>query len=239
MKNALKKRRDTPEVDSGVRVEIDDTPAETWEIPQKKLPGKVAMAIAVVMASVIVAAALIYSVHTKKPVEDGPEIITVSSLEKIVQDSKLSTVSFMHNGVAEVHNEKKPEEVDYYVSYKAEVRIAIDFSEVGLREDPIRKIIFVTLPDPDISEISVDIASLDYIFQNEKANSVTVTQTAYESCLDDAMKECESNEDIFSTAELNAKNALRGLSEPIIEEFFEGYRLEFEDEIAEEGGEES
>ena len=48
---------------------------------------------------------------------EGPEIITKSTLEKIINVSDLSTCESVYNGVAKVMNEEKEDKIDYYVSY--------------------------------------------------------------------------------------------------------------------------
>ena len=44
------------------------------------------------------------------------EIISTSTLEKIINVSELSTFEAVYNGIAVVNNEENPENVDYYVS---------------------------------------------------------------------------------------------------------------------------
>ena len=98
--------------------------------------------------------------------DDAPEIITKSTLEKIVNISDLSTCEAVYNGIAKVMNEKKPDKVDYYVSYEAKVKAGFDVERVELEVDDTKKVISVTIPKIKITGIDVDITSLDYIFMN-------------------------------------------------------------------------
>ena len=115
--------------------------------------------------------------------EDAPEIITKSTLEKIVHISDLSTFESVYNGIAKVMNEKKPDKVDYYVSYEAKVKAGFDVERVELEVDDTKKVISVTIPKIKITGIDVDITSLDYIFMNDKANKSTVSELAYKKCI--------------------------------------------------------
>ena len=102
-----------------------------------------------------------------------PEIITVSTLQEIVNVSRLSTYTAVYNGIAQVMNPDKPEETDYYVSYEAKVYAGIDFDRVQIRVDNEAKMIYVEIPEVDITKVNVDIASMDFIFYNDKANTAT------------------------------------------------------------------
>ena len=146
------------------------------------------------------------------------EVITVSTLQEIVSVSRLSTYTAVYNGVAQVMNQENPDETDYYVSYEAKVYAGIDFSEVQFRVDEKKKVIYVDLPQVDITKIDVDIASMDFIFYNDKANAATVSQTAYTACEADARRESEKLEDIYLLARQNAGNVLTALIRPIVEQ---------------------
>ena len=91
----------------------------------------------VIVAAVCIAVILLIGVIAvyKATKEEKPEIITQSTLEKIINVSELSTYEAVYNGVAKVMNEKKPENVDYYVSYEAKVKAGIDFEKVDIAVD--------------------------------------------------------------------------------------------------------
>lgn len=147
-----------------------------------------------------------------------PEIITVSTLQEIVNVSRLSTYTAVYNGIAQVMNPDKPEETDYYVSYEAKVYAGIDFDRVQIRVDNEAKMIYVEIPEVDITKVDVDIASMDFIFYNDKANTATVSQEAYRACEADARQESEKQEDIYQLAKQNACNVLTALIKPIVEQ---------------------
>jgi hypothetical protein len=154
------------------------------------------------------------------------EILTVSTLEKIINISELSTFQAVYNGIAEVMNEKKPDQIDYYVSYEAKVYAGINFEEVKITMDEEAKIITVTIPEIGITDVNVDIASLDYIFHNKKANTSTVSEQAYKACIADVTNESEKEAAIYDLAEQNAKNIIKALISPFIEQLDSDYELE-------------
>lgn len=155
-----------------------------------------------------------------------PEVITVSTLEKIINVSELSTFTAIYNGIAEVKNDKKPDEIDYYVAYEARVDAGIDFEKISISLDNESKKIIVDIPDVYITDINVDIASLDFIFQNNKSNVSTVTQEAFKACEDDVRYESEQQTAIYDLAKQNAINVLTALIRPIIEQLDSEYSLE-------------
>lgn len=157
--------------------------------------------------------------------DDAPEIITKSTLEKIVNISDLSTCEAVYNGIAKVMNEKKPDKVDYYVSYEAKVKAGFDVERVELEVDDTKKVISVTIPKIKITGIDVDITSLDYIFMNDKANKSTVSEQAYKKCIEDAENESSSENAIYTLAEKNAKDVITALINPFIEQLDDDYEL--------------
>ena len=53
--------------------------------------------------------------------QNEKNVVTTSSLQKIIKVSRLSTSTAVYNGIAKVKNEKKSDKIDYYVAYEAKV----------------------------------------------------------------------------------------------------------------------
>ena len=187
---------------------------------KKKIVPIVIGAVALVL---VVAVILIVAIAVKK--ENKKEIISSATLKEIIEISELSTFETVYNGVAQVMNEKKEDEVDYYVSYEATIKAGIDFSKIMIDVDHEKKEIIVTMPEIQINDSDVDIASLDYIFVNEKANNETVTQKAYEVCKEDVNNECSQEDAIYDLAQQNAKNVIEALIKPFVNQMDEEYVL--------------
>ena len=186
-------------------------------IKESKGPAIIA---GVLLAVVIVLFALFQVGGTK---DHEAEVTVVSTLERIINVSDLSTFTAVYNGIAEVPNERNPGKVDYYVSYEARVEAGIDFSAVEISME--NGVITVDIPNVKINDIIVDISSLDFIFFNSKANQSTVTQQAFKACEEDARTESESQEAILELAQQNASNIVTALVKPMIDQLGEGYSL--------------
>ena len=158
--------------------------------------------------------------------ENKSEIITLSTLEKIVNVRELSTFQAVYNGITKVMNDIKPEQLDYYVSYKAKVNAGFDFEKIKINLEDKSKKIIVTIPQIVITEVNVDIASLDYIFLNDKANKSTVSVQAYKVCIADVTNESKEESKIYDLAAQNAKNIMKALISPFIEQLDSDYELE-------------
>ncbi len=154
------------------------------------------------------------------------EIITKSNLEKIINVSDLSTLEAVYNGIAKVTNNEEPDEVDYYVSYDAKIKAGIDFQQVDINLDNEKKVIKVKIPEIKINDINVDIASLDYIFMDDKANTETVSEQAYEKCIEDVTSEVDTEDAIYELAKENAQNIIEALIKPFINQLDAEYKLE-------------
>ena len=158
--------------------------------------------------------------------EEKREIITVPTLEKIINVSDLSTFTAVYNGIAVVNNEKKPEKVDYYVSYEARVNTGIDVEEIAISVDNTEKIIRIELPKVHITDVDVNLASLDFIFVNDKANTPSVSAQAYKACEKDVKEESAQQNAILELAKQNAVNIVTALTRPIVEQLDSAYTLE-------------
>ncbi len=160
--------------------------------------------------------------------EQQPQVITEITLEKIINVSQLSTFTAVYNGIATVPSPKDENRIDYYVSYQSKVNAGIDFEQVDISVDHPNKAVTITLPPVYITDINVDIGSLDYIFLNKKANTATSSEVAFKACEEDAKKESETEHAIFELATQNAKNILTALTRPILEQLDPEYTLVIE-----------
>ena len=197
---------------------------EEKERPRTKRIKFKHIAVLFIIIAIIVTALIIKTKIFNKKSE--PTIISKATLEKVINVSDLSTFEAIYNGVAAVENEEKPENIDYYVSYEAKVKAGIDFALVEVEVNEAEKIITVTLPEVKITDVDVDIASLDYIFMNNKANTETVSAQAYKKCIKDVTKESNSTDEIYESARQNARNIVEALISPFVEQLDSEYKLE-------------
>lgn len=189
-----------------------------------KLLKKKTIFIAIGIAVLIALGSTILITQSSK--KSKPVIISTSTLEKILNVSDLSTFEAIYNGVAKVTNEDNPEKIDYYVSYDATVKAGINFEEVEISVNDEEKIITVTLPEIKITDITVDIESMDYIFLNRKSNDSTVSEEAYKKCIEDVTTEIDSENAIYELAKENAQNITEALIKPFLSSLDSEYELE-------------
>ena len=172
---------------------------------------------------------------TKLKSDDGtPNVFTKATLMKIIDISELSTSTSIYNGIAKVMNEKKAEKVDYYVSYEAKVSAGIDFKKVEVEVDNDEKKIEIKIPQPIITNIDVDVASMEFIFVDKRANKSTVTEAALKACEQDVTVESKEQTAILELAQQNAVNVVTALVKPFVEQLDEEYTLTIEAEKIEE-----
>lgn len=195
------------------------------EKTKRKITKKEKKILAIIIAVVVLAVTVISIGRGFKSKKSEPEIITVSTLERIINISELSTFTAVYNGIAEVKNEKNPEDVDYYVSYEARVDAGIDFEKIGITVDDENKVIQVTVPEVYITDINVDIGTMDFIFMNDKSNVSSVTQEAFKACNDDVGNESRNQKAILDLAKQNAINILTALIKPVVEQMDVEYDL--------------
>ena len=189
----------------------------------KRIKFKHIAVLFIIIAIIVTALMIKIKIFNKK---SEPTIISKATLEKVINVSDLSTFEAIYNGVAAVANEENPENIDYYVSYEAKVKAGIDFELVEVEVNETDKVITVTLPEVKITDVDVDIASLDYIFMNNKANTETVSAQAYKKCIKDVTKESNSTDEIYESARQNARNIVEALISPFVEQLDSEYKLE-------------
>ncbi|MBQ9123176.1 MAG: DUF4230 domain-containing protein [Lachnospiraceae bacterium] len=189
----------------------------------QKQKRKIYIGIGLVFLTLIFLVVLLWPKEKQKPEE---EIVTTASLEKIINVSELSTFESIYNGIARVMNEKKPEKVDYYVSYEAVVKAGVDFQEVDIALDKDGKTIIIDVPEVIITEVIVESGSMEFIFENEKVNTETVSQQAYKACLADVRAESEEATTLKELAEQNAKNVIEALVKPFVMQLDAEYTIE-------------
>lgn len=198
------------------------------ESTKKKLSPKILLLAAVAILVCVVA--LIALLPQKTP---EPQIDVTTTLERIVKSSDLSTAVFQYNGIVEIPNKKNIKKIDYYIYYKASVYAGIDFSQVKFTEDKAAKTITATLPDVEIQDTVVDPNSLDFMFQSKKADNISVLDAAFTACETDIRQECTSESAILDVARLNAENAVRALTEPVMDSICKDYTLVIQSETVE------
>lgn len=225
LESQLPQQRSASIFDTQAQEKSAQSPSNTKETPRTRKLLKAPLLIAILAITVIAVALGIGISPLMGNSSHKQEIITVSTLQKIVNVSELSTFTAVYNGIAQVENEKDAEKIDYYVSYKAKVTAGLDFSKIQFNVDNDAKTISITLPKVSIKQPNVDITSLDYIFINKKMNGSTVTEAAYKACEADAQKECEQETGILDLAQQNAENIVRALVDPFVKQLDSEYEL--------------
>ena len=89
------------------------------------------------------------------------------------------------------------------------------------------EVIYITLPDVKITDTDVEIESLDYIFENDKANTENVSAKAYKACITDVENEASTEDAIFELAEENAQNIIKALVNPFAVQYDTEYEIVF------------
>lgn len=201
---------------------------EAGRHPFAKLLVKPKMLVIAAVVILVAIAAVAVLLQTSGREEPQPQVFNKSTLERIINVSELSTFTAVYNGIARVANEKKPEKIDYYVSYEATVNAGIDFRAVDISINEEQKTITLKVPEAHITNQSVEMSSLEFIFLNKKADKPGVTEVAYKACEEDVRQESEQQTAICELAKQNAENVLKALTKPIVDQLGDGYQLVIE-----------
>ena len=180
---------------------------------------KLILAAALVLAVLVVGSLFGPNVMNKIGKEN---VITSSQLEKAIDISQLSTAEFVYNGIAEKYDDDKPEKVECYIAYHADVKVGIQMEDVEFEIDEENKTVTPILP-----EISVNIAALD---ENEISyipkNPDIPLKEIIVLCKEDVVREANDSKKLYQTAEENLKAVIEALVSPILEHA--GYTIKWQ-----------
>ena len=180
---------------------------------------KLILAAALVLAVLVVGSLFGPNVMNKIGKEN---VITSSQLEKAIDISQLSTAEFVYNGIAEKYDDDKPEKVECYIAYHADVKVGIQMEDVEFEIDEENKTVTPILP-----EISVNIAALD---ENEISyipkNPDIPLKEIIVLCKEDAVREANDSKKLYQTAEENLKAVIEAPVSPILEHA--GYTIKWQ-----------
>lgn len=153
------------------------------------------------------------------------EVLTSTSLEKVVRVSKLSTADFSYEGIAEkVDGEGN---VVCHVFYRARIGTTADLGETTFAIDDDAKKVYPQLPKITISEPVIDDSSFDY-FESNPNISMSELMTI---CKQDAYNEISKNGDVLGVARENLKKTVSALTEPVLQ--VDGYEISWDEEARE------
>ena len=190
---------------------------------RKWIKKKRTLLIGSVLFLLLAAISLLFIVSAQDKSE--PEIITASTLEKIIKIKEFYTATAVYNGIAEVKNEKNEKKTDYYIAYEADVKAGVRLDEVSFSIDRNNKEIIVTVPEIEILEIDLDENSLEFMFVKEKADEISELGNAIKACNDDIETEVQQTPEIFELARKSAVRKLIALFKPFIEQLDAEYVL--------------
>ena len=111
------------------------------------------------------------------------------------------------------------------MSYEARVKAGFDLDKIKITVDNEAKTINIKIPGIYITDSTVDIGSLDFIFINDKANASTVSEQAFKACEADVKAESKQQKAIYELARQSAINILTALTKPIVEQLDAEYTL--------------
>lgn len=88
-----------------------------WSIA-KFLANRILVILSGILLAVVLVAALGLYLWTTRSGQKPAEVKTISTLEKIVQLSDLSTYTAIYNGIATVTDPEDAEKIQYHVAYR-------------------------------------------------------------------------------------------------------------------------
>lgn len=143
---------------------------------------------------------------------EEPVIITETTLEEMVNISKLSTAKYNYSGIAQYNNEEKQKTI-CSIKYDAVVKASIDMKDVSFDLDETNKNIYVELPGIEFSAYLQDNSSISFIPSDAKIE----LSDAIKICEADALKEASASDELRSTAEENLKSTIEALLLPLVQ----------------------
>ncbi|MCR4640671.1 MAG: DUF4230 domain-containing protein [Lachnospiraceae bacterium] len=142
------------------------------------------------------------------------ELVTESTLQKVILDATLYTAVYPYNGVAQVYA-SDGSGLKYYVSYRAEIKAGIDVRAVRIHLDEENNKITIRLPRVEMYEHSIS-GDFHYIFTDQKYNTGNTYNEAFTAADSDMTRRRKIGQldDIIKVAEDSAVSTMKALVEP-------------------------
>ena len=159
---------------------------------------------------------VVVEIHKNQSQGEKTTVVVSSTLESIRSIGELSSYESIYSGVA------NGEDGRYYVSYDAVVKAGVPADEIMINHKG--KKIIVTLPKVSVTDVTVKMETLDYMFMDHNYDQTGISEKAYK---EDARKEVAENKWILQAAEKNLEEGIRGMLDPLLDSQ-SGYSLKFE-----------
>ena len=153
-------------------------------------------------------------------------------MEKLQEIGQLVTYSYEYSNVREIKDSRQifgwniPGTTHtIQLKYNGIIKVGYEVSEIQVSVDNESKTIYVTLPDPKVTDNYIDMDNLSYAEQNNIFNPISGDEITGE--LDSIKTEALENAEhagIYELAEGNAKSQISGLFQA-----FDGYSVRFTD----------
>lgn len=163
-----------------------------------------------------------------------PVIVVKSSMTGFSDIDTLSVLEYSYNSYTTVYEKNKDGTDDkdkpkYHVAYDGTVKTGFDFSNIQITDDTDKKIIYIDIPEIQITSATIDEKSLDFIFAKEKYHTEDVVAKALTLCQED-LKEKVNGDDGINLRQIAKENAIttiKAITEPMIEHLPDGYKIEY------------
>ena len=146
-------------------------------------------------------------------------VITESSLKETLLISKVETLEYTYNSTVAVPNKEKAK---YYVAYEGTVKLGFNMENIQVTKD--EQTYIVTLPEMEVANVNVDM-TLDFIFTEDKYNTDTVYQEAFNAATEDLKKKANANSNLFELARESAISSVKSWLVPWEAQLEDGYSI--------------
>lgn len=133
----------------------------------------------------------------------------------ITKSSELTTAKYNYTGMTEYTDSGVPvvNRSDFIMVYKATARTGIDVSQVKVRVDDSKKIVYLTLPHATVQDVNVDTSSIKYFdegFAVVNGDSKEDNNKAIDMAKKDAKEEIKTS-GVLETADTQAETLIKGI----------------------------
>ena len=175
--------------------------------------------------AIVVIAGVIILPKVLNPNAGKVTTVAKASLEKVLETSNLQTLDYSYNAIADVKDEDG-KNVKYHVAYEGTVTAGIDMDNVDVSVKEDEKKIVISVPEATVQNVDVDMGKMEFIFEKQKYETETVSQEAYQACLEDLDSKAKKDDSLLTMARENAVNSITALISPWIEQMKDKYTVE-------------
>ena len=149
-----------------------------------------------------------------------------TSIDKVIGINELQTLRYDYQAICRVYKDDNSKDPVYYIAYDAVVSLGIDADQISANYKMDTNTYTIRLPEVKVQSMTVNAGTLDYLFVDRSYDNMQTSVGAQAKCEEDLKKRVAEDEKMIQYAKNNTEAEIKAITEPIVNQFYPGVKLE-------------